>query len=96
MYLWFHFLLTRSCFFFPYPLYRYSMNTSGSFAEQAAKASLDLVGDERETMTQKKNQLRWDAKKKNFVQGTGVGSDNKKMIRTESGALISASFKSGR
>ncbi|KAJ2955820.1 hypothetical protein NQZ79_g8232 [Umbelopsis isabellina] len=74
----------------------YSMNTSGNFVEQAAKASLDLVGDERDTMTQKKNQLRWDAKKKNFVQGTGIGSDNKKMIRTESGTLISASFKSGR
>ncbi|CAO3690235.1 unnamed protein product [Umbelopsis ramanniana] len=74
----------------------YSMNSSGNFAEQAAKASLDLVGDERETMTQKKNQLRWDSKKKKFVQGTGIGSDNKKMIRTESGALISASFKSGR
>lgn len=74
----------------------YSMTTSGNFVEQAAKASLDLVGDERETMTQKKNQLRWDAKKKKFVQGTGIGADNKKMIRTESGTLISASFKSGR
>jgi ATP-dependent RNA helicase DDX54/DBP10 len=72
------------------------MNSSGNFAEQAAKASLDLVGDERDTMNQKKNQLRWDSKKKKFIQGTGIGSDNKKMIRTESGALISASFKSGR
>ncbi|KAL0095103.1 P-loop containing nucleoside triphosphate hydrolase protein [Phycomyces blakesleeanus] len=74
----------------------YSMNTTGNFMEQAAKAQLDLIGDENDTMTSNKNQLRWDAKKKNFVKGMGIGSDNKKMIRTESGALISASFKSGR
>ncbi|KAI8368300.1 P-loop containing nucleoside triphosphate hydrolase protein [Radiomyces spectabilis] len=74
----------------------YSMNTSGNFVEQAGKAQLDLIGDDNDTMRSTKNLLRWDSKKRKFVKGTGIGSDNKKMIRTESGALISASFKSGR
>lgn len=72
------------------------MNTTGNFAEQAGKAQIDLIGDDNETMISKKNQLRWDSKKHKFVKGTGIGSDNKKMIRTESGALIPASYKSGR
>ncbi|CAO3610433.1 unnamed protein product [Cunninghamella echinulata] len=74
----------------------YAMNTTGNFAEQAGKAQLDLLGDDNDTMKSKKNQLRWDAKKHKFIKGTGIGSDNKKMIRTESGALIPASYKSGR
>ncbi|ORZ26207.1 P-loop containing nucleoside triphosphate hydrolase protein, partial [Absidia repens] len=74
----------------------YAMNTSGNFMEQAGKAQLDLIGDDNDTIKSKQNQLRWDSKKHNFVKGTGIGSDNKKMIRTESGALIPASYKSGR
>ncbi|KAI8382413.1 hypothetical protein BD560DRAFT_431801 [Blakeslea trispora] len=74
----------------------YSMNNEGSFMEQASKAQLDLVGDDNDGIQKNKNMLRWDAKKHKFVKGSGIGSDNKKMIRTESGALISASFKSGR
>lgn len=75
----------------------YSMQTSGNFIEQAGRAQLDLIGDDNDAMNQsRRNTLRWDAKKKKFVKGTGIGSDNKKMIRTESGALISASYKSGR
>ncbi|KAI7859503.1 P-loop containing nucleoside triphosphate hydrolase protein [Circinella umbellata] len=74
----------------------YSMQT-GNFVEQAGKATLDLIGDDNDAMNQgKRNAMRWDSKKKKFVRGTGVGSDNKKMIRTESGALISATYKSGR
>lgn len=76
----------------------YSMATSGSFMEQAGQAQLDLVGDDKDALSSqsRKNALRWDPKKKKFVRGTGIGSDNKKMIRTESGALISATYKSGR
>ncbi len=40
--------------------------------------------------------MKWDRKKRKFVQGDGTGSDNKKLIRTESGARLPASFKSGR
>lgn len=68
----------------------------GSFMEQAAAATLDLTGDDKDTLRQAQNKLRWDAKKKKFVRGTGIGADNKKLIKTESGAKISASFKSGR
>ncbi|RKP14330.1 P-loop containing nucleoside triphosphate hydrolase protein, partial [Piptocephalis cylindrospora] len=68
----------------------------GSFVEQAAAATLDLTGDDKDTLRQTQNKLRWDAKKKKFIRGTGIGADNKKLIKTESGAKISASFKSGR
>ncbi|KAI9312215.1 P-loop containing nucleoside triphosphate hydrolase protein [Dichotomocladium elegans] len=75
----------------------YAMQTNGSFVEQAGRAQLDLIGDDNDTMNQnRRNALRWDAKKKKFVKGTGIGSDNKKLIRTESGALIPATYKSGR
>ncbi|KAI8059942.1 P-loop containing nucleoside triphosphate hydrolase protein [Gilbertella persicaria] len=74
----------------------YSMNNEGSFMEQASKAQLDLTGDDNEGILKNKNMMRWDSKKHKFVKGSGIGADNKKMIRTESGALISASFKSGR
>ncbi|KAI9592675.1 P-loop containing nucleoside triphosphate hydrolase protein [Syncephalis fuscata] len=74
----------------------YSMTQSGSFMEQARGAVLDFTGEDTDEMKNKRGKLRWDAKKKKFVQGTGVGSDNKKMVRTESGALISATYKSGR
>lgn len=75
----------------------YDMDTTGNFAEMANKAQLDLIGDDNDAMNQQnRNTLRWDAKKKKFVRGMGIGSDNKKMIRTESGALISATYKSGR
>jgi len=56
-----------------------------------------LNGDEGEAQrAQKASQLKWDRKKKRFVKGDGVGSNNEKMIRSESGALLPASFKSGR
>ncbi|KAF9969077.1 ATP-dependent RNA helicase dbp10 [Actinomortierella ambigua] len=69
---------------------------SGSFLEQAQRATMDMQGDERETLGRAKNMMKWDAKKKKFVRGGGVGADNKKLITTESGNKISASFKSGR
>ncbi|KAF9118912.1 ATP-dependent RNA helicase dbp10, partial [Mortierella sp. 14UC] len=75
----------------------YSMvNTNNSFLEQAQHASMDMNGDERETMNRTRNTIKWDAKKKKFVKGLGIGADNKKLITTESGNKISASFKSGR
>jgi ATP-dependent RNA helicase DDX54/DBP10 len=56
-----------------------------------------LNGDEGEAQkAQKASQLKWDRKKKRFVKGDGIGSNNEKMIRSESGALLPASFKSGK
>ncbi|KAI8640346.1 P-loop containing nucleoside triphosphate hydrolase protein [Parasitella parasitica] len=74
----------------------YSMANEGSFMEQASKAQLDLTGDDNDAIKKSQNMLRWDSKKRKFIKGTGIGSDNKKLIRTESGALISATYKSGR
>ncbi|KAJ2368369.1 ATP-dependent RNA helicase dbp10 [Coemansia sp. RSA 2610] len=79
----------------------YAMNAGGSFAEQAQGAMVSVHGDENESLLalqhtkQSKNAMRWDAKKKRFVRGTGVGSDNRKLIRTENGTVLPASFKSG-
>lgn len=44
---------------------------------------------------QKASQLKWDRKRKRFVKDA-PGGDNKKMIRSESGALLPATFKSGK
>ncbi|KAJ1729170.1 ATP-dependent RNA helicase dbp10 [Coemansia sp. Benny D160-2] len=79
----------------------YAMTAGGSFAEKAQGAILSLNGDENETLLsmqhakQSKNALRWDSKKKNFVRGNGIGADNKKLIKTESGALLPATYKAG-
>lgn len=78
----------------------YSLSEGGNnFASQAASASYDLTAatDENSSHSaaQKASMLRWDRKHKKFVRGDGTGSDNKKLIRTESGAKLPASFKSG-
>lgn len=75
----------------------YALN-SGSFAEQAKKVTVELGGDEHGPghANQRPNQNRWDTKKKKFVKGDGTGSDNKKLIRTETGLKLPASFRSGR
>lgn len=58
---------------------------------------MDLTGDDGIAQrVQKASQLSWDRKKKKFVKGDGAGSDNKKLITTESGARMPASYRSGR
>jgi ATP-dependent RNA helicase DDX54/DBP10 len=42
------------------------------------------------------SQLTWDKKKKKFIKGTGEGADNAKMVKTESGTKLPASYRSGR
>lgn len=78
----------------------YSLRSNGdSFVEQANRASFNLTGDDEVrlgTQSQIPNASRWDVKKKKFVKGDGIGADNKKLIRTESGKLLPASFRSGR
>lgn len=77
--------------------FRYSLKDGQSFVEQARNVVMDLVGDEGVmNRTQKASQLTWDRKKKKFIQGDGVGADNQKIIRTESGARLPMSYKSGR
>ncbi|XP_048728336.2 ATP-dependent RNA helicase DDX54-like [Ostrea edulis] len=62
-----------------------------SFDKEASSAVLDL----RDEINKSKatSHIKWDRKKKKFVS-TIEQAANKKKIRTESGALISASYKS--
>ncbi|KAI0045276.1 DEAD-domain-containing protein [Auriscalpium vulgare] len=75
----------------------YSLRDGSSFAEQARNATFDLTGDEaianqRRALTK----VTWDKKKKKFIQGDGAGADNVKMVRTESGVKLPATYRSGR
>lgn len=40
--------------------------------------------------------MHWDKKKKRFIKGGGEGADNVKLVRTESGVKLPASYRSGR
>lgn len=57
--------------------------------------TFDLAGDDA-AQERKRRQLRWDKTKKKFVKGTGEGADNVKLVKTESGAKLPASYRSGR
>lgn len=70
-------------------------NKPRGFAEQANAATVDLHGDEADSMMKNRTEAVWDKKKHKFVTPT-IGSDNKKRIRTESGLSISASYKTDR
>lgn len=86
----------------------YSLNDGNkTFASQAAAAAFSLSadreaarpqteGDDADLLPQRASALRWDRKTKRVVRGDGVGADNKKLIRSESGKRLPASFQSGR
>lgn len=44
----------------------------------------------------KRREVRWDKQKKKFVKGTGEGADNVKLVKTESGVKLPATYRSGR
>ncbi|KIY73063.1 ATP-dependent RNA helicase DBP10 [Cylindrobasidium torrendii FP15055 ss-10] len=71
----------------------YSLSDGATFAQQASNAAFDLTGDE---VSRKKSQMTWDKKKRRFIKGDGTGADNQKMVRTESGVKLPASYRSGR
>lgn len=75
----------------------YEMNnkSDSSFALNASAASYEITADDNDTLRRGKGGLTWDSKKRNFVRET-IGSDNKKKIRTESGNIVNASFKTNR
>lgn len=76
---------------------RYSLRDNATFAEQARNATFDLTTDEG-VAAQKRaySQTTWDKKKKKFVKGDGTGADNVKMVKTESGVKLPATYRSGR
>ncbi|KAJ2928642.1 hypothetical protein H1R20_g8442, partial [Candolleomyces eurysporus] len=55
-----------------------------------------IAGDDGDGLRKRNNTLTWDKKKKKFIKGDGTGSDNVKLIRTESGAKLPATYRSGR
>jgi ATP-dependent RNA helicase DDX54/DBP10 len=76
-------------------LIRYSLRDGSSFVEQARNATFDLAGDEV-SANQKRANLSWDKKKKKFIKGDGAGADNVKLVKTESGVKLPATYRSGR
>lgn len=79
-----------------YILIRYSLKDgASSFFKQAQSVAFDLTNDEGKP-SRRPNSLSWDKKKKKFIQGDGSGADNVKMVRTENGTKLPASFRSGR
>ncbi|KAI0699545.1 DEAD-domain-containing protein [Cytidiella melzeri] len=73
----------------------YSLRDGTSFVEQARGVTFDLASDEA-LQKQKRREMRWDKTKKKFVQGTGEGADNVKLVKTESGVKLPATYRSGR
>ncbi|KAL6302106.1 DEAD-domain-containing protein [Sparassis latifolia] len=73
----------------------YSLRDGATFAEQARNVTFDLAGDEG-ALKRKRHELTWDKKKKKFIKGAGEGADNVRMVRTESGVKLPASYRSGR
>ncbi|KAH3752967.1 hypothetical protein DPMN_187594 [Dreissena polymorpha] len=69
------------------------LRLGSSFDREASSVLLEVVGDEEGAVRKQQNTMRWDRKKKKFVRDSGDDPKRKK-IRTESGALISASYKS--
>lgn len=64
-----------------------------SFAQHARTSLLDLGVDE--PTAKKRKTMKWDRSKKKFV-GEGEGADNVKLIRTENGTRLPATYRSGR
>ncbi|KAF9012354.1 ATP-dependent RNA helicase DBP10 [Cyathus striatus] len=74
----------------------YSLNDgASSFVKQAQGVAFDLTTDEG-VADRKKRTLNWDKKKKKFIKGGGVGADNVKLVKTESGSKLPATYRSGR
>jgi len=65
----------------------------------AMDAILDLIPDEKDQILQKRNVLKWDRKKKKFVQttlGNDINNMKKSKKRNESGVVIDENFKPKR
>ncbi|KAI8610557.1 P-loop containing nucleoside triphosphate hydrolase protein [Chytriomyces sp. MP71] len=66
-----------------------------NFAERATDVTVDMDGDDEDGLKKKRGNLVWDKKNRRFVRHT-VGADNKKRIKTDSGASVPATYKSDR
>ncbi|XP_077287995.1 ATP-dependent RNA helicase DDX54 [Arctopsyche grandis] len=71
------------------------MGLAVNFGSEAQKAELELAPDTHEDLRKGHQQLKWDRKRKKMVHVDPDGGRGK-MIRTESGNRIPASYRSGR
>ncbi|KAG7307922.1 hypothetical protein JYU34_006538 [Plutella xylostella] len=69
------------------------MGMAVNFSAGASAAELDLGVDTGDADRSRRNQLRWDRKRKKMVQDS---DGSRKMIRTEFGGRIPATYRSGR
>jgi ATP-dependent RNA helicase DDX54/DBP10 len=78
----------------------HSGGTNSNFVEAAKGATMDLTNDESKSFAEpsRATGLRWDKKSKKYVARANDedGSKGNKMITSESGQKIAASFRSGR
>lgn len=65
---------------------------NGYFEDKANAAIFDMDGDDDGTIKKKQNRMKWDRKKKRYLQ-EGSGMEDAKRIKTESGNYIKASYK---
>lgn len=76
---------------------RYSLTDgASSFAAQAHGAAFDITGDVTVAERHRHTRMTWDKKKKKFIKGDGSGADNIKLVRTENGTRLPATYRSGR
>jgi hypothetical protein len=76
---------------------RYSLTEDASLSHRLRTGALGMPTDDGNLpRPQKASQLRWDRKKKRFIAGDAVGAENRKMLRTESGNSLPATYSSGR
>jgi len=69
---------------------------ASSFAAQAHGVTFDLTGEVTVAERHRHTRMTWDKKKKKFIKGDGSGADNIKLVRTENGTRLPATYRSGR
>ncbi|CAM1299691.1 DDX54 (predicted), partial [Pycnogonum litorale] len=72
-----------------------SISSASKFERDADSAVLDLTGDDDRTLKKNKSLMKWDKKRKRYVNETGRDTKAKR-IKTESGVWIPATYKSDR
>ncbi|KNZ56903.1 hypothetical protein VP01_228g6 [Puccinia sorghi] len=80
--------------------YNLNEGTSAEFVSQSKLALFDLGSNDEGKLSslsnvQKASQTKWDRKTKKFVKVGQVGADNIKLVKTESGMKLPATFKTG-
>lgn len=78
---------------------RYSMGAGEDRNSGTAMGAMTMdlqTDDVTSSRAQKASQLRWDRKRKRFTKDAGADGQKVKMVKTEGGSLMPASYDSGR